>query len=154
MDQSDVNLLDLPNEILLIIFSQLSNVEVLYLLLNINNRRMDMLAREKIFSTTLNFSCIDDDSLFDRFCVDILPKINNNVERIIVESLFIERILLANIYPNLNELKLLNFEQQIVLKYFTGKYTFKEHLRFHSFFFRRFITAICVSTTNYRPYSC
>ncbi len=51
---------------------------------------------------------------FRKFC--------HNVECFILESVFMERILLATVYPNLTELKLYNFDQQIALKYFTGKY--------------------------------
>jgi hypothetical protein len=33
-----------------------------------------------------------------------------------------ERILLATVFSNLSDLKLFSFEQQIALKYFTGKH--------------------------------
>jgi hypothetical protein len=52
MSRSNVNLLDLPNEILLIILRKLSNVDVLYSLLDINYGRLDMLVQEKTFSNT------------------------------------------------------------------------------------------------------
>ncbi len=45
-----------------------------------------------------------------------------NVKYFILEPVIMERILLATVYPNLTELKLFNFDQQIALKYFTGKY--------------------------------
>ncbi|CAF3025040.1 unnamed protein product [Rotaria sp. Silwood2] len=92
MSRSIVHLLDLPNEVLLIILRQLNNIDVLYSLLDINNGRLDILAREKTFTNILNFVPV-----------------------------FMKRILLATVYPNLTELKLFNFEQQIVLKYFTDE---------------------------------
>jgi hypothetical protein len=122
MSRSNINLLDLPDEVLLIILRKLSNIDVLYSLLDINNGRLDMLVREKTFSNTLNFVFIDNNSLLDRFSTDILPRIHHNVRYFILEPVFMERILLATVYPNLTELKLFNFDQQIVLKYFTGKY--------------------------------
>jgi hypothetical protein len=75
MSRSNVNLLDLPNEILLIILRKLNNVDVLYSLLDINYGRLDMLVQEKTFSNTLNFISIDDNSFLDRFSTYIFPKI-------------------------------------------------------------------------------
>ena len=122
MNRSNVHLLDLPTEILLIILRKLNNIDVLYSLLDINNGRLDILAQEKTFSNILNFVHIDNMSLIDRFCVYILPRIHHNIKYFILEPVFMERILLAAVYPNLTELKLFNFEQQIASKYFTGKY--------------------------------
>ncbi len=122
MSRSNVNLLDLPDEVLLIILRKLNNIDVLYSLLDINNGRLDILAQEKIFSNILNFVYIDNISLLDRFSTDILPRIRHNVKYFILEPVFMERILLTTVYPNLTELKLFNFDQQIALKYFTGKY--------------------------------
>jgi hypothetical protein len=122
MSRSSVNILDLPNEVLLIILRKLSNIDVLYSLLDINNGRFDILAQEKSFSNILNFVYIDNISLIDRFSTNILPRIGHNVKYFILEPVLMERILLATDYPNLTELKLFNFEQNIALKYFTGKY--------------------------------
>ncbi|CAM4834568.1 unnamed protein product [Rotaria magnacalcarata] len=121
MNQSNVHLLDLPNEVLLIILRKLNNIDVLYSLLDINNRRLDILAQDKIFTDVLNFVDIDNMSLIDRFCIDILPRIHDNIKSIILEPVLMERILLATVYPNLTELKLFNFKQQIVSKYFTDE---------------------------------
>ena len=81
-----------------------------------------MFIREKTFNNTLDFVSINNISLIDRFSTDILPKINHNVICFILEPILMERILLVTVYPNLTELKLFNFDEQIVLKYFTGKY--------------------------------
>ncbi|CAF2163161.1 unnamed protein product [Rotaria magnacalcarata] len=119
MNRSNVHLLDLPNEILRTILRKLNNMDVLYSLLDINNGRLDIIAQEKTFTNILNFVHIDEISLIDRFCIYILPKIHRNIKYFILEPVFMERILLAAVYPNLTELKLLNFEQQIASKYFT-----------------------------------
>ncbi|CAF3209201.1 unnamed protein product [Rotaria sp. Silwood2] len=124
MNQSDVHLLDLLNEILLIILKKLNNIDVLYSLLNINNERLNILAHEKIFSTiTLvsmdNISSIDPGKL-DRFCIDILPRIHHNVKCLFLEPLSMERILLSTNYPKLTKLKLFNFKQEFALRYFTN----------------------------------
>jgi hypothetical protein len=129
MNQSNVGLLDLPNEILLIILKKLDNMDVLYSLLDVDNQRLDIIAQENIFTNTLNFvlttftndiSSISD-TIVDRFCKDILPRIHHNVKSLIVDSVSLERILLAADYPNLTELKFFNFNGKIASRYFTGK---------------------------------
>jgi hypothetical protein len=127
MNRSDVHLLQLPNEILLIILKKLNNINVLYSLLNINNERLSILAQEKIFSNILNFGSIDNNSSIDRwklvrFCVDILPRIRDNVTYFILKPVLMERILLATKYPNLTNLKIFDFKKEIALHYFTSKY--------------------------------
>jgi hypothetical protein len=130
MSQHRIHLLDLPNEILFFILKKLENVDVLYSLLGINNQRLDIIAQEPIFSKTLNFvsaSQTSDEississSILDRFCISILPKIEENVKSLTFESDSMECILRAGIYPNLTELKIFNFNQAIVSRYFVGK---------------------------------
>ncbi|CAM4777019.1 unnamed protein product [Rotaria magnacalcarata] len=119
MKPSNVHLLGLPNEILLIILRKLNNIDVLYSLLDINNGRLDIIAQENTFTNILNFVNTNNISLIDRFCIYILPRIHHCIKYFILEPVFMERILLAAVYPNLTELKLFNFEQQIASKYFT-----------------------------------
>ncbi|CAM2728242.1 unnamed protein product [Rotaria socialis] len=121
MNPSDAHLLDLSNEILLIVLRKLNNIDVLYSLLDINNGRLDIIAQENTFTNVLNFVHTDNNSLIDRFCIYILPRIHHNIKYFILEPVFMERILRAAVYPNLTELKLFNFEQQIASKYFTDE---------------------------------
>ena len=66
MNQSNVGLLDLSNEILLIILKKLDNMDVLYSLLDVDNQQLDIIAQENIFTNTLNLSFIVAmSSLFD-----------------------------------------------------------------------------------------
>ncbi|CAF1208313.1 unnamed protein product [Adineta steineri] len=124
MNRSNVYLLDLPNEILFNILKKLQNVDVLYSLLGINNDRLDNIARNAMFSNILNFisnvqNTIINDFQLNRFCDYILPEISHNVKYLIVESTYIERILLATHYPNLIHLKIFNFQCDYSLQYFT-----------------------------------
>ncbi len=84
MNQSNVGLLDLPNEILLIILKKLNNMHVLYSLLDVDNQRLDILAQENTFTNTLNFvltTLTDDifsftDRIVDRFCQEFITMLN------------------------------------------------------------------------------
>ncbi|CAF1098655.1 unnamed protein product [Adineta steineri] len=121
MNRSNVHLLDLPDEILLLILKNLNNINVLYFLLDINNRRLNNLARENIFSNILKFDSIDNISIIDRFCNDILPRIRHNVKCFVFDAVFMERILLVTDYPNLTKLTICHFQQEIASNYFTNE---------------------------------
>ncbi len=82
MTLMSINLLDLPNEILFIILKKLDNMNVLHSLIGIGIERLDLLAQDTTFTNTPNFvsTGIDDicsinHSILDRFCIDILPRI-------------------------------------------------------------------------------
>lgn len=123
MNQSNTHLLDLPNEILLIIFKKLDNLHVLHSLVGINNERLHRLTQEETFSNILTFTptFANNTKAMDRFCIDILPQIHLNVKRFVVDVVSMERILLAADYPKLTELELFNFQRDSSLQYFTSK---------------------------------
>ena len=130
MNSHQRHLLDLPNEILFLIFKKLDNIDVLYSLLDINNQRLDILAQQQIFSTILNFVstsetnddiCSIPNSMLDRFCVSILPRIHENVKSLTVEPISMEDVLRAGDYPNLTELKLVNVNKEVLSRHFISK---------------------------------
>ncbi|CAF1406662.1 unnamed protein product [Rotaria sordida] len=130
MNQSSVNLLDLPNEILFNILKKLENTDVLYSLFDINNEQLDNIVQEETFSNTLNFALTVHnttiiDSVLDRFCNYILPQIHYNVKCLIVAPASIKRFLIATHYPSLTELKLLDFQCNSSLRYFTDDSPFR-----------------------------
>ncbi|CAF4785575.1 unnamed protein product [Rotaria sp. Silwood1] len=132
MSQSNVDFLDLPNEILLHILKKLDNICVLYSLFGVINERFDSLLQDNIFTNTLNLltNSADDNSslvnpILDRFCISILPRIHYNVKRLILESMSMERILLIGTFPNLTHLKVFNFGRHIALNYFTDQSIFQ-----------------------------
>ncbi|CAF1439677.1 unnamed protein product [Adineta steineri] len=141
MSNRIINLLDLPDEILLIIFNKLGSFYVLYSLLN-STQRLDLIARSIHYSKSINFSTelsdgqvstIDSDKLH-RFCVEILPQIHDHIQIITLETTSIERILLAAQFPNLNTLVLVGFSPEILSSYFTEKspiiHLLKEQIKF------------------------
>ena len=127
MSSSSVHLFDLPDEMLLYIVKRLDNVDILYSLFGIDDGRLDRIIREKTFSHHLNFKSIlhhnpTIESILDRFCEHILPQIHVNIRSFTVEPSYMELILLASHYPNLSELKILDFRRDSgALSYFTGE---------------------------------
>jgi len=114
MEDSCIQLEDIPDEILLIIFENLDNYHVLYSFMGLN-QRLDRILSDRIFTRNLTLiKSIDNssyrvtDTILDRFCLEILPQINDKIERLNIESSFIDRILSTN-YPNLNTLNLYDF---------------------------------------------
>ncbi|CAF3409445.1 unnamed protein product [Rotaria sp. Silwood2] len=117
MEHSCVQLEDLPDEILLIILQKLNNCDVLYSFMGLNGR-LDTILYDRIFTRNLSLikyvhrSSYQFNIILDRFSLEILPKINDKIERLSIESSFIERILLATNYPNLHALDLYEFEPE------------------------------------------
>ncbi|CAF4472634.1 unnamed protein product [Rotaria sp. Silwood2] len=127
MNQSDIHLLDLPNEILIIILKKLDNTDVLYSLCGINNERLDILVKDDVFTNTLNFirTLSIDDVKLDRFYTYILPRSHHNIRKLILDTISMERILLAGDFPNLTFLELFNFGEEIIFRYFTDDSIFR-----------------------------
>ncbi|CAF4021254.1 unnamed protein product, partial [Rotaria sordida] len=129
MEHSCVRLDDLPDEILLIIFQKLNNCDVLYSFMGLNER-LDTILYDKIFTINLSLikyvhgSSYQFNIILDRFSLEILPKINDKIERLSIESSFIKRILLATNYPNLHALDLYEFEPETASTLFRGKIFF------------------------------
>ena len=130
MNSHDRDLLDLPNEILFLLLKKLDNINVLYSLLGIDNQRLDILAQGQIFSTILNFVstsetndeiCSIPNSMLDRFCVSILPRVHENAKSLTVEPISMEDVLRAGDYPNLTELKVFNFTKEFVSRHLISK---------------------------------
>jgi len=130
MYENEIDLLDLPNEILFFIFKKLENIHVLYSFLGDNNQRLDAIVQDQMFTANLDFISISNstgeicsitNSIFNRFHYSILPKIHENIKSVSIESNSIEQILCATVYPNLTELKLNNLNKSIVSQYFIGK---------------------------------
>lgn len=128
MTNSSVQLIDLSDELLLIIFKKLSNVDLLYTLMGIN-KRLDRVLYDSIFTrrlTLIRRSSNSDiyplrDEIVNRFCLEILPKIHRKIECLTVESLSMELIFLANDYSNLRQLVLVSIQYQQLERLFDGK---------------------------------
>lgn len=124
-----VGLDNLPDEILMIIFKKLNNLEVLYSLQGVN-QRLNKIIHDRIFASHLNFfkwlshNFIDSlycEKILNRFCLQILPEIHDKIEWLSLESSYMKRILHATDYPNLHVLGLNNLDEESARCLCTGK---------------------------------
>jgi hypothetical protein len=113
---NDINILDLPDEMLCAIFNKLNMVDILYSLVDVN-QRFDRLALDPIYIHQLDFVIKRDDihnssvdtHILDRICSKILPRINEKVKKLTVDPFSMERILGDVDYPQLHSLSLVNY---------------------------------------------
>jgi len=128
MEYLDIQLTDLPDEILMTIFKQLNGAEILYSLIGVN-KRLNKIVHDSNFTsmlTLLNYHLDGSISslsypMLDRFCSEILPEINHKIEWLNLELSSMARILLSTNYPNLFGLGLYDLEIEIAKYLFTGK---------------------------------
>jgi hypothetical protein len=123
----NVSILDLSDEILLIIFKQLNNIDLLYSLVD-TNQKLDKVACDIHFTKDVNLTTISPNdisdsrlnAMVDRFYTHILRRIHNNVESLSVQASLLQRILRSNNYPNLHKLTLLNREMDMASHIFNS----------------------------------
>ena len=126
-----LNILDLPNEILLIIFKKLKMVDVLYSFVNVT-QRFDQLILDPLYIHSLDMTSMKmksyydriysiDNQLLDKICKNILPQIYHQVNELIVEQHSMEHVIHAINYPQLYSLSLVDFQEEILLNYLIGK---------------------------------
>jgi hypothetical protein len=127
MEHSCIQLNDLPDEILLTILKKLHNVEVLYSLIGVN-KRFNTIVNDSIFTKYVTLMTPSNgllyrftNSILDRFCLEILPKIHDKIEWLILESSSMQRILLATNYPILRGLTLYDLALKTARELFTGR---------------------------------
>jgi hypothetical protein len=129
MNGSCVQLNDLPDELLMFIFKQMNNVEVLYSLFGVN-KRFNSILQDPIITNRLNFlkrssknfvNIFSPDIIFNRFCLQILPAIHAKIQWLDIESTSMKQILCAANYSNLYGLGLFNIEEETIKNLFTGK---------------------------------
>ena len=123
-----IRLNDLPEELLLIIFRKLNNIDLFYSILGINNQ-LDRILDDSFFTNELKLvtSSVDDvicplsSEVVHRICSEVLPKINEQIRSLTVESLYMENIFRAGDYLNLRKLCLASIKQEKLPDLFNGK---------------------------------
>ncbi|CAF3459827.1 unnamed protein product [Rotaria sp. Silwood1] len=120
MEYSCIGLNNLPDEILMIIFQKLNNIDVLYSFHDVN-QRLNKIIYDRTFTSHLTFvkwsldNCIDlfsSDIMFYRFCLQILPSIHDKIQRLDLDSSSIKHVLRVANYPNLDSLGLYNIDEE------------------------------------------
>ncbi|CAF5124585.1 unnamed protein product, partial [Rotaria sp. Silwood1] len=127
MNYSTVNIVDLCDDILLVILNKLNNIDVLYSLIGVN-RKLDRLAQDITFTQSIDLVEISSNeennskkkSILDRFCIDIIPRIQHNIESLTLDPLLIDRVLYIGNYSNLHKLTLVNLQLEVASRIFNG----------------------------------
>jgi len=128
MEHSVFQLIDLPDELLLMIFKNMKKALALYSFMGIN-KRFDEILQDPIFTNRLTLMTCSVNGHFypmryktiNRFCLHILPKIHHKIQWLNLEASSMERLLLATDYPNLYGLAVYNINQEIAERHFIGK---------------------------------
>jgi len=130
-NNNHLNIFDLPNEILFIIFNKLNMVDVLYSLVDIT-QRFDQLIIDPFYIRNLNMTSMImksyydriysiDNQVLDRICKNILSRISYQITELTVEQYSMERVLQTINYPQLYSLTLMDFPQDVLFNCFTSK---------------------------------
>ncbi|CAF1066755.1 unnamed protein product, partial [Adineta steineri] len=128
MECSYVQLDDLPDEILLIIFKKLDNFDILHSFHGVTNRRLNRIIHDPLFISNLNFviwssnkflNKLSSNVILNRFCLQILPDISVKIKLLHLESSSAKNILRAADYPNLYGLGLYNINGKTARRLFT-----------------------------------
>ncbi|UJR17896.1 hypothetical protein I4U23_004795 [Adineta vaga] len=122
-----MNILDLPNELLIIIFKKLNTTDALYSLVDVNERLSDIVLdslhiRRLDAARMLRGSHFDpnipmNQEMLSKICEKILSQLHLQLNELVVEQYSFKTILLSNIYPKLFSLSFANFQEKILLQY-------------------------------------
>ncbi len=130
-NSNQLNILDLPDEILFNILKKLNMVDVFYSLVDVN-QRFDRLVLDPVYIHDLDTTDIRiiksvydrtfsvDMQVLSKICDKILPRIHGQVYKLTIEQYSMKQILQATDYPHLYSLTLVNFPGKKLHQYLTG----------------------------------
>jgi hypothetical protein len=106
-------------------------VDVLYSLMDVS-QRLNQLVLDPFYIRSLNmtsmkmksfYECIYsiDNEVLDKICKNILPRIYHQINELIVDQYSMERVFHTINYPQLNSLKLMDLQEEVLLNYLTSK---------------------------------
>lgn len=130
MSKQRSHLLNLPDEILLMIFKELSMVDVLFFIANVDGR-LNRIAHDFLYIRQLDLTglsaiksrcdhLLTDEQISSHICQKILPCICDQVQRIVVESYLMRDIFAAVSFPQLHSLSFRNFQDEALHRCLTG----------------------------------
>ncbi|CAF3395329.1 unnamed protein product [Rotaria sp. Silwood1] len=146
MEASPLQINDLPDEILMIIFKNMYNTELLYSLLDVD-KRLNRIVCDSAFTYRLNLLRLVPsrlivltslsryfiypllDPILNRFCLQILPQICDKIKWLNLESSSIKRILRSANYPALYGFGLYNIEAKEAINLFFDETLFSWTLK-------------------------
>ena len=127
-----LNILDFPDEILLIILKNVNVIDIVSSLVGINQlfdrlivdplhiRHVDM-TNGLIENSLYDLVSSTDVEILSRFCQHILPRIHHHIEQLTLAPYSIKTILqTADHYPRLHTLSLVYFQEDVFYRYLTG----------------------------------
>lgn len=130
-NDNNLNILDLPDEILLIIFNKLNTIDALYSLVDINERFNRLIlsslhirsldTTSMVIKSYYNRTFSIDNNVLSKICKEILPRIHHQLNELIIEQNSVKDILLTTNYPQLESLSLVNFKKEKLFQYLTGR---------------------------------
>ena len=125
------HLLDLPDEILLLIFKELTMVDLLSFLVDahprlnglvhdfLHTRHLDLTGVSTIESRCTDL-CPTADEVLSRLVTQTLPRLHSQVHHMTVESDSIKEIIAAATYPQLYSMSLRHFKEEFLRHCLTG----------------------------------
>ena len=125
------HLLDLPDEILLLIFKELTMVDVLSVLADVHPR-LNVLAHDFLYIRHLDLTgvstmksrcsdlCPTAEEVLSRLVAKTLPRLHDQVHQMTVESDSIKEIIATGTYPQLCSLSLRRFKENFLDHCLTG----------------------------------
>ena len=127
-----LNILDLPDEILLIILKNVNLFDIISSLVGIN-RRLDRLivdplhirhvdmTNDMIENSLSDLVSSTDVEILSKFCQNLLPRIHYHIEQLTLAPYSIKTILhTIDYYPQLHTLSLVFFQEDVLYRYLTG----------------------------------
>ena len=142
MNISNINqptMSDLPNEILFIIINKLNIGDIVYSLLDLDER-FAQFVYDPIYIQNLDITDMTMNSYYkrsfsvheqvlSRICENLLPKIRNQIKKLVIEQQSIEHILTFN-YSQLYSLSFVDFNEDRLFHYLTGMFLILNFLLF------------------------
>jgi hypothetical protein len=127
LTKNDINIMDLPDEMLLCIINRLNNIDILYSLVDVN-QRFNRLAFNPLYFHDLDFttvSMLDPKSheyseLINRICKNLLSRIHHQVNTLTLDHISMEHVLHTFNFPQLHSLTLVLSETDTFVQYLKG----------------------------------
>ncbi|CAM4847756.1 unnamed protein product [Rotaria magnacalcarata] len=161
MSRVNINIMDLPDEMILAIWNKLSKIDVLYSFVGVH-QRFNRLVFDKAYIQSIELINLNSKHkhlmtapILDRFCSYILPQAHQFVESLTLESISMERVLSVGTYHHIRKLTIIKIDQEFALRHFTDESPFTEifkeqitHLKISIIDPERSLSSLIDLTTN------